>query len=165
MKIGILADSHDHLTHLERAVAALRQRSVELTLHAGDFVAPFTIPLLGQLASPLLAVFGNNDGERVGLHKRIHDIGGQVLERPHTYLYGSARILLQHEPVALETFEGSDQYDLVVYGHTHGIDVRVPDQGALIVNPGEVCGWLTQNATCAVVDLNRRHVEIIDLKD
>ena len=164
MKIGILADSHDHLHYLERAVTLLRQRQVEFVLHAGDFVAPFTIPLLGQAGCPVFAVFGNNDGERVGLHMRLGQIGAEVHERPWTYHFRELRILLAHEPVALDSLSGSSDFDLVVYGHTHEVDVRCPPQGALLVNPGEVCGWLSGKPTCAVVSLGERRVEILDLK-
>ena len=168
MIIGVLADSHDHLDHLARAVELLRERRVDLVLHAGDFISPFTIPPLEKVGCPVLAVFGNNDGERVGLHARFAQIGAELHERPWTYTFegpaGKARIHLQHEPVALNTFTGSPDFDLVVYGHTHAIDVRVPESGAILVNPGEVCGWLTGRPTCALISLSDRKVEIIELK-
>ena len=163
MKIGVLSDSHDHLDRLSAAVQALRDHEVDLVLHGGDFIAPFTIPVLHRVERPIRAVFGNNDGEKVGLAAAFAKFGHTVAERPCAYEFEGKRLLLLHEPVALETLEGSSHYDLVVYGHTHKVDVRIPDQGALLVNPGEVCGWLTGKATCAVVDLARRQVEILDL--
>lgn len=163
MNIAVLADSHDHMHHLERAITALSQHNIDVLVHAGDFVAPFTIPLLGKLGCPVLAVFGNNDGERVGLSRKFAEIGATLNERPWSYHHKTARILVQHEPVALSTFEGCKDFDLVVYGHTHVVDVRCPAEGALVVNPGEVCGWLTGLATCAVVSLIERKVEIINL--
>jgi len=161
MKVGVLSDSHDHLDRLAQAVQHLRNFKVELVLHAGDFIAPFTVPVLHEVGCPVRAVFGNNDGEKVGLSKRFHDLGHQVMERPFAYEFGGHKFLLLHEPAALEALEGCPHYDLVIYGHTHVIDIRQPQSGALLVNPGEVCGWVTGQASCAVVDLARRHIELI----
>jgi putative phosphoesterase len=163
VRVGVLSDSHDHLDRLALAVRHLRDRKVELVLHAGDFIAPFTIPVLHEVGCPIRAVFGNNDGERVGLFQRLTGLGHSVGERPQAYEFGGKRFLLQHEPSALDALEGSPLYDLVVYGHTHQSDWRRPDQGALVLNPGEVCGWVTGQARCAVVDLSTRQLEVIEL--
>jgi len=160
MKIGVLSDSHDHLDHLSLAVQCLRREQVELVLHAGDFISPFTIPVLHQVGVPIKAVFGNNDGEKVGLSARFQSLGHEVQERPFAYEWKGKKLLLLHEPVALDTLVGSKEYDLVVYGHTHEIDVRQPEQGALLVNPGEVCAWVKGLCSCAVVDLASRRVDI-----
>lgn len=159
MLIGVLADSHDHLDHLQTAVESLDRRGVQAVLHAGDFVAPFTIPLLAKLKVPVHGVFGNNDGERVGLKARWGDMGS-LAERPNELELEGHKILLEHEPVALEALAGG-YYHLVVYGHTHRLDIR--PGATLIVNPGEVCGWLTRRPTAAVVDLANQEVEVIDL--
>ena len=116
------------------------------------------------MGCPIRAVFGNNDGEKVGLHSRFTALGHQVQERPWAYEYRGHRFLLQHEPVALDALTGCKDYDLIIYGHTHQLEVRTPDTGALLLNPGEVCGWLTQKPTCAVVDLARRRIEILNLE-
>ena len=163
MKIGLLADSHDHLTHLETAVLRLRSRGVAAVIHAGDFVAPFTVPLLAQAGCPIWAVFGNNDGERVGLAARFREIGAHLFERPRELELEGHRILVQHEPFGLDHLAGSTAYELVVYGHTHQVDLRVPERGAVVVNPGEVCGWLTGKPTAAIIDLETRAVEVLDL--
>lgn len=163
MKVGVLSDSHDHLDRLTLAVAQLRERQVELVLHAGDFIAPFTLPVLHQVNCPIRAVFGNNDGERVGLFQKMSSLGHLLQERPSAYEFGGRRFLLLHEPVALDSLVGSPDFDLVVYGHTHQIDIRTPTRGAMLVNPGEVCGWVTGQASCAVVDLERREVDLFYL--
>lgn len=160
MRLGLLADSHDHLDNLRRAVEELRRREVTQVLHAGDFVAPFTIPIMAELGCPVFGVFGNNDGERVGLARRFESIG-EVRERPAEWKLGEHRVLLQHEPVALDALAQTDNYRCVVYGHTHQVDIR--EGKTLVINPGEVCGWVNGRATCAVVDLATLKVELIDL--
>lgn len=161
MKIGVLADSHDHLGYLRRAVEVLEARGATALVHAGDFVAPFTIPLLGAPGLPVHGVFGNNDGERVGLKARFAEIGGELHERPHEVVLGGHRVLVLHEPFGLEGLAAAGAWSLVVYGHTHQVDVRPGP--TLILNPGEVCGWLTGRPTAAVVDLATGQAEILDL--
>lgn len=161
MKLGVLADSHDHLGYLRRAVEVLEERGVTAIVHAGDFVAPFTIPLLGRPGVPVHAVFGNNDGERVGLKARFAEIGGDLHERPHEFTVGGHRILVLHEPFGLDGLSAAGTWPVVIYGHTHQVDHRPGN--TLVLNPGEVCGWLTGRATMAVVDLETRSAEIVEL--
>ena len=60
------------------------------------------------------------------------------------------------EPIAK-----SGEYDVVIYGHTHEIDVR--KEGTLIVNPGETGGWTTGRSTVAIVDLDSLEAEIREI--
>ncbi|MEM2187311.1 MAG: metallophosphoesterase family protein, partial [Thermofilaceae archaeon] len=53
-------------------------------------------------------------------------------------------------------------FDVVVYGHTHEIDVRMVGR-TLVVNPGEACGYLTGRKTIAVLDTESRSVEIVEI--
>lgn len=158
MKLGVLADSHDHLDNLRKAMAAFKKAGVEKVIHAGDFVAPFTLPVLGEAGVPVVGVFGNNDGERVGLSRGFARLG-ELHERPHELELNGRRVLLLHEPVALT--ELASAFDLVIYGHTHRVDV-----GHNLLNPGEVCGWVTGKASCALVELPETgapQIEIVDL--
>lgn len=161
MKLGLLADSHDHCDRLRQAVSLLRDRGVEAVLHAGDFIAPFTIPILGELDCPVHAVFGNNDGERVGLTRRFEGVG-EVSERPRELELGGRSILLCHEPFGLDSMGRKSPFDLIVYGHTHRHEIRRGE--TLVVNPGEVCGWVTGKATCGVLDLDTWKMELIELQ-
>jgi len=160
MLIGVMADSHDNVPKLEAAVSLFKQRQVQHVLHAGDFVAPFAIDPLRGLDCPVLSVFGNNDGERLGLAARIREIG-----EVHAYLATATlddrRIAVVHYPELAEPLAESGAYDLVVYGHTHRVDQR-QDHG-LLLNPGETGGWLTGCSTVAVVDLTTFRVRIHEL--
>jgi len=160
MLIGVMADSHDNVPKLEAAVSLFNQCQVQHVLHAGDFVAPFAIDPLRGLDCPVLSVFGNNDGERLGLAARIREIG-----EVHAYLATATlddrRIAVVHYPELAEPLAESGAYDLVVYGHTHRVDQR-QDHG-LLLNPGETGGWLTGCSTVAVVDLTTFRVRIHEL--
>lgn len=73
MLIGIMADTHDNLPMVEKAIKKLNGASVELALHAGDYVSPFVIPLFKELKAKLIGVFGNNDGDHEFLKKRFSE--------------------------------------------------------------------------------------------
>ncbi len=161
MRIGVLSDSHDHLGYLKKAVDALNDYQVDLVLHAGDYVAPFVVNELSRLKTRLIGVFGNNDGERLGLARRISEIG-QVSVQPLFLELENTRIAMVHEPEPVEAFALSGLYDVVIYGHTHQLDHRTV-RDTVILNPGEVCGWLTGRPTCAILTLPERAVEIVEL--
>lgn len=164
MKMGILADSHDNVPMVRKAVEIFTAQGVEKVLHAGDFIAPFAVAPLAELSCPVVAVLGNNDGERLGLERKFASFGGEL--HPHlaeTTLH-ERRIAAVHYPELAKPLAASGEYDLVVYGHTHEIDLRLGEgRDALLLNPGEAGGWLTGRATVAVVDLESMQVEIVEL--
>ena len=103
---GAQSDTHDHLGYLRRAVDALCDLQVELALHAGDYVAPFVVNELQRLPCRVLGIFGNNDGERVGLTRRLSEIG-QVQVQPLFLELEGCRIAMVHEPEPVEAFAPS----------------------------------------------------------
>ncbi len=171
MKLGILSDTHDNLPAIERIVERLNAEKVDLVLHAGDFVSPFTAGPLGKLDAPLVGVFGNNDGDRLHLARRFDGIGA-IYAGHHAFEVDGVRVVLMHEPKSIDTLAASGAYDLVIYGHTHEVDVRpgsqagsgpqaAPGRSAAVVNPGEACGWLTGRSTAALFDTRTLTAEIV----
>ncbi len=157
MIIGILSDTHDHLDRLKKAMDIFREQEVEAVLHAGDFVAPFVAPVLATLGKPVYGVFGNNDGERLGLLAAFRQLG-PLNQPPMPLLLHKVRILLMHEPVLLEPLARSGEYDLIVYGHLHQPEVR-REQQTLILNPGECCGWSSGRGQVVTLDLELMPLE------
>ncbi len=163
MKVGILSDSHDNLTNLRKAVEALNDAGVTHALHAGDFIAPFVANELEKLRCPLLGVFGNNDGERLGLQARLKAFGAQVKVQPAFVKLSGKNFVIVHEHELVDALAKSEQFDVVVYGHTHAVDIRRLENGCLIVNPGEVGGWLTGKATLVVLDTETMETNLVEL--
>jgi len=169
MKIGVLSDTHDRLPMIDAAVGLFNAAGVEAVLHAGDLVSPIVAETFSHLSCPLVAVFGNNDGDRVFLMKRFTDLHiGQFFGEYHTLTLSDRRIVLMHQPRSIDELAASGQFDLIVYGHTHRIDVRSASDDhsshdTAILNPGEACGWLTGRATAALVDLASLEIELLEL--
>ena len=166
MLIGLMADTHDRLPLVEEAVKALNERGVELVLHAGDFIAPFVIPRLARLEAKVIGVFGNNDGDKMLLLKRASETGGKVELRGlfAEIQAGGLRIALLHghEGELLRSLIACGAYDVVVHGHTHQAGERREGR-TLVVNPGEVCGYLYGRPSVAVLDTEKMSVEFVYL--
>ncbi|MFO8133457.1 MAG: metallophosphoesterase [Thermoplasmatota archaeon] len=156
--IGLISDTHDHLPSIERAVELFNDRAVDLVLHAGDVVSPFTARAFGNLEAPFTGVFGNNDGDRVHLQAFFADIGTFHAD-PYMDDIGGARIAVTHIPELVPSLAATQ--DVVVYGHTH--ESMVEDNGALVVNPGECCGYLSGRHTVALLSLPGMQADVIEL--
>lgn len=159
--VGIIADSHDNRRAIAKAVALFNQREVGMVFHAGDFIAPFTADDFSRLKCKMMMVFGNNDGEKIGLYHTFSKIG-TIGTGPKKCEYHGKRFVLMHEPNCIDELSTSQQIDVIIYGHTHEIDIRKGD--TLIINPGEAGGWTTGRATVALLDLTTLDVEIEEIK-
>ena len=160
--LGIIADTHENMPAISRAVEIFNERDVNCVLHAGDFISPLTANPLSKLKSELIGVFGNNDGDRLFLRKSFEEENiGRINRDPHRFEISGTQILLMHQPKFLDILQESGWGGVVVYGHTHRVDVR--EGKPLILNPGECGGWLTGRSSIGILDLEEREVEIIDL--
>lgn len=159
--VGIISDSHDHRPNIQKAVEEFNKAGCSLVVHAGDYVAPFTVREFGKLTCPLVGVFGNNDGERKGLLAQFSRIGA-LYEPPHEFAHYNRRFVVMHDPVKLEEYLARDDIDIIIYGHLHEIDIRRGKP--LVINPGESCSWLTGRSTIVMLDLDTMETELLDLE-
>ena len=165
MLIGIISDTHDHLSNVEKAVKKLNEEKVKLVLHAGDYVAPFVIPKFKNLKAKLIGVFGNNDGDHELLKKRFSENTNlEIRGRFANVTVDGVKIALLHgdEMELLEALIESGGFDVVVHGHAHTAGVHKKGK-TLVVNPGEICGYLSGKATFALFDTVKREAKIIEL--
>ncbi|MEM7576680.1 MAG: metallophosphoesterase [Planctomycetota bacterium] len=171
MKIGVVSDSHDRLPALGAALDRFTRAGVDAIIHAGDFVAPFAAKLLTPQAlrergldlgkHEIHVIYGNNDGERVGLQKMLP----QIVDGPLRLELGESRIAVAH---FVEWFDDADHAwaDVLISGHDHiaAIETQtVLGRDRLYLNPGECCGWLTGRCTAALLDTDTRAAEILEL--
>ena len=161
MKIGIISDTHDNLPRIKEAVRIFNREKVELVLHAGDFVSPFTFLEFKNLNCSLKGVFGNNDGDKLYLQEKFRGIG-KLYPTPYNIKINNKNIVMLHEEKLIDALAESQKYDVIIYGHTHRIDLRKTGK-TIIINPGECGGWLTGKSTIALLDLVNLEVKIVDL--
>jgi len=107
MKIGVIADTHDHFDPKIPKLFA----GVDHILHGGDIGLPWIILELEQIA-PVTAVLGNNDT-------------GLDLKETEIVLLGSRKFLVHHivDPGApanaVKRRIIRENPDVVVFGHSH----------------------------------------------
>ncbi len=160
MRFAIVSDTHDNINAVRELVEELKKEKLDFIVHAGDVVAPFTLKEFFPLELKLYIAFGNNDGERKLLSQIAQQRGweiGEVVEFPAEIAgivyHGTDRTLLN-------VLKRTD-YEIVVFGHTHEPAIERTDS-KLIVNPGEVCGYLTGRRTYAIYEDGE--VSILELR-
>jgi len=161
MKIGIISDTHENMPLIAKAVEIFNNEKTELVLHAGDIISPITFKEFKNLKCKMIAVYGNNDSEKKFLSERFSQVGEIHTRYYETEIEGK-KILLIHEPDLLEPIIASQKYDVIVYGHTHKLDIRTEGK-TLVLNPGECGGWLTGRSTIAILELPSKKVTVLDL--
>jgi putative phosphoesterase len=157
MNLGILSDTHDNLPKIKKAVVFFNKKKVDFVMHAGDFIAPFTLNELKKLSCDWIGVFGNNDGEKKGL---IQKSEGRIKEGPLRMKFKNKKVTLVHD---LNTLNAKgEKADLIIFGHTHKPEI-IKSAQKLMVNPGECSGWLTAKSTVALADLDSLSARIIKI--
>jgi len=173
--VGIISDTHDHVPNTLKAISILANRGVDTVLHLGDIISPFIPRFIKKLVEEkafkitLHAVLGNNDGDVYLLHKLFTEYGWHLYSNPTVLELDSKHFYVMHgfgspdftDQVALVMAEKMS-VDGVLYGHTHKRVYKVVD-GKIILNPGEACGYLTGEATIALLDTASSKAEFIRL--
>ncbi|WP_050032497.1 YfcE family phosphodiesterase [Halorubrum halophilum] len=162
MRIGIVSDTHDDLAAVEAAVALFEREGVDVVVHCGDFVAPFSVTPFDAGEVPdagggsdaddgsdagfdFYAVRGNNDGEWA-VQSTVESFG-TYLGEAGTLSFGAADVgdagdgavdvAVTHgtSAVVVDALVDCGDYDYVFHGHTHahGVEER---GGTVRVNPG-----------------------------
>lgn len=160
MIVGVIADSHDNLPALRRAVELCNSRSVGFVIHAGDFIAPFSLEPLEKLACPWIGVFGNNDGEQRGLTQASK---GRIQPAPYELNLDGKKVVVLHDlPPEEATRLVAEGAVIIICGHTHRAQVE-HKESALLVNPGELGGWLYGRQTMAFINTTDLQAEVVEL--
>ncbi len=161
MRIGIFADSHDHLENLRQTVEVFNRAHCEIVLFAGDLVSTFAVPPLRKLRCPFVGCFGDNEGNKLGVLAGIR-IVGQLGEGPFCYKApDGTRFLLAHMERQLADIEGD--FDVAVYAHTHKPRIHHDARGRLFVNPGEASGWTFNNPTVIILETKPLNAQVVQL--
>ena len=162
MKVGLLSDTHDRLDAITELIVRLQALGATMILHAGDFCAPFALKPFLEAGIPMAGVFGRNDGDREGIRAYAQaGMGIELFESPHSLDLEGHRILIVHE-VGEVPAQSLTNHAVVLHGHTHKPEMKERDD-TLLINPGEACGWLYGAPSAALLDLDTRKVEFIQL--
>jgi putative phosphoesterase len=163
MRIGVFADSHDHLDHIREAVNVFNRENCELVLFAGDLISSFAVPPLRELNCPVIACFGDNEGNKIGVTAGFK-ILGEIGEPPLCLrLPDGTRLLMTHMLSQVRGLEG--EFDACIYAHTHKPELWHDDRGRLYLNPGETSGWSFGRPTVAILETQPLAARFVALSD
>jgi putative phosphoesterase len=162
MRLGVFADTHDHLDRIRQAVAEFNRHHCELVVFAGDFVSTFAIPPLRKLQCRLVACFGDNEGNHRGIRGGMEVIG-EIGDPPFGLrIADGTRILLTHQLELLQhDYEGAD---IVIFAHTHRPSITRDRHGRLFFNPGEASGWSFGKPSIGLLDTATREAHVLWLE-
>jgi len=168
MKLGVISDSHDNLNMIKKAVNVLNKENIDFLIHCGDIISPFVIRVFENLNENVkngnfFGVFGNNDGDLLYLIERLGKICKLSSNETILDLAGK-KIYVSHgpDPLVIKSLAKSGEFDIICTGHTHDHNIKKINN-TLVINPGELCGYLTGKATFVIVDLEIMDARLIEI--
>jgi putative phosphoesterase len=164
MRVGLVSDTHDNVPKIREVIRRLNELNVDLVLHAGDYVSPFTAKPYSELRAKMIGVYGNNCAEREKLREVYAAAGKEIVGNFAEVESGGRRIALLHghDDALQRSIIAHGGYDAVVHGHDH--KAKVEKKGTtLVVNPGEVCGYVTGRSSFSVLETGGLEAEILDI--
>lgn len=169
MKIGVITDTHDQHDNIRKAVDIFNSHNVELVVHCGDWVSPFTLAFYEGLNCPIKGVFGNNDGDRYRLLERSKatKLDIQFEERFMSLDLEGRKIAVFHGDYRelTDALITCGKYDAVFHGHFHIAENKMVGK-TLSLNAGtlmNVTSDKVQGASIAIYDTKTNSAEIITL--
>ncbi len=169
MLVAVISDTHDNIFAIKSLINVLREHRPSLIIHLGDIISPFAFRELLTYPGKFIVILGNNDGDKLLLREIAMKAGATIREGPYEIVIDNKRVIALHGFGStentlniIEALSLSGKYDIVLYGHTHRVDVRKVGK-TLVVNPGECCGYLTGRKTFALLDTEKMDVRILDV--
>lgn len=163
MKIAIISDSHDQWDNLEKVINLANEKECEYILHAGDLISPPGVAILENFNGKVIFVFGNNEGEKVGLARMFDStekltLAGNIFDEE----IDGIKIHMNHYPEIGTLAAQSGNYDLVIYGHNHTYKNELIGKTSLI-NPGALIGRGIEFTSFVIYDTATKEAELIKL--
>ena len=159
--IGIISDTHENEKAIEKAVKLFKQRNAEFVVHCGDIISPAILDYFKELKTRF--VFGNNDGERIGLNAKAKRFGFEEIKDELEFEHEGKKFYVYHgtRKEILENAIKSNKYNYVLTGHTHlKRDQRVGQ--TRVINPGAL--FRTKPYTVALLDVQKDKLEFVEVK-
>lgn len=158
--IALISDTHENEEATAKAVAVIKQKSPEFTIHLGDIISPPMLSFFEGLK--MKVIYGNNDGEELGLRRMALKLG---FEGPFEELEFS------HKGKKFYAYHGTDvdrlnqrifygNYDYVLCGHSH-VKRNEKIKGTRAINPGAL--FRCDPYTIAFLDSDKDSVEFIEI--
>lgn len=174
MLVGIVSDTHDHVQNYGDIARIFKDRNVGMVVHCGDWVAPYSVTIFGQVMKQLLpnvpirGVFGNNDADiyRIIMQLEQQQLPIGIMKDILELTLDNKKIAVYHgtEESIVNSLLWSKKYHAVFRGHTHVAKIEYIN-GVLHLNPGAVCsyggGQILSKVSVAVYNTQNNQAELI----
>ena len=171
MKVGIISDTHDRLESIERARDIFTENEVEMILHCGDWVSPYTLDFFVNegFRVPIKGVIGNVEGDLknfLEINKRSKNPVEFPTKQTLDLNIDGKKAIIYHgqDKNLLEALIKSDLYDVVFTGHTHQVRNYCVGK-TLVLNPGSTSfsskGKITKKASVAIYNSDSNSAKIV----
>ncbi len=145
MKIAIISDIHENFHNLILFLEQVKQYNVKKIIFLGDFMNNAIAKILASSDIPVIAIWGNNDGDKVAITKTSLSKQSKMSIGSTTYDFleiDKRKIFITHYPLLAKPMAKSGEFDAVFYGHDHKKNLyKIND--CIIVNPGEISAHIT----------------------
>jgi len=163
VRVAIISDIHDNIPKLRSALAGLENVGEVICL--GDLCSPFIVKELSLgFSGPVHVVFGNNDGDRFRITETAKKCSNVTIHGEYVELEIGGKIFsVNHFDDIGRAIVKSQTHDVVCYGHSHQFGIETAGR-SLVVNPGEIFGHLTGNATFVIYDTETGDAQRVDVE-
>lgn len=162
MNILVIADSHDNIPNIKKALEKAKNYNFEAIIHAGDLVDPSMLDILTEVNVPIYYAIGN---EEEAMEDEIFTLCTHLgIKASLTILefqIDGKKIAVTHYPKIAEKLWKSGKYDVVIYGHTHFSKIQYKGT-SLLLNPGNIAGF-REEAKFAIYNTTSNTATIIPL--
>jgi len=158
--IGIISDTHENEEAIKKAVIVFKDKNVEFVVHCGDIISP---PMLEYFEGlKMKFIFGNNDGERIGLNSKAKELGFEEITDNKEFDYKNKKFCAYHgtNKEKLDNLIKSNKYEYVLTGHTH-IKRNQKINKTRIINPGAL--FRIHPYTIALLDAEKDKLEFVTI--
>ena len=137
MKVAIISDIHENFHNLTLFLEKIQEEKFEKIICLGDFMNNGIAQLLAHCGTPVYAIWGNNDGDKVAITKTALSEGSSLEMGFDTFdsiELDGRKIFLTHYPMLAKPMAKSGDFDAVFYGHNHKFNIEYIND-CLVVNP------------------------------
>jgi len=161
MILGVVSDTHNHLSNVEKIIDIFNEKNVGKVIHTGDITQAKTLNRFSRLNCPLIGVYGNNDLEEKNLKDTAEQNGFNFQNPPFLLTISNKKIAIFHEPEDIENcLKKNPSIQLIIHGHTHRYrNEKIGD--VKIINPGECAGIIKGKNAVGVLNLEDLNFERI----
>lgn len=161
MKIGVLSDTHDHLSNLLSALEACRKQQIDTLIHCGDLTGFEMVSHFEGFRT--IYTPGNMDFATGTIKKRIEKMrADNFVGTVYKGQLDGISVAATHSHIENKVMDlvSSKRFRWVFHGHTHERRDEVI-HGVRVINPGALGGLQKENRSFCIVDLNAGDVEFI----